>query len=74
MDKICAEVMRALDIKVSWLILLSNDTKISGTAALNPQVWVVVFDSRWNIPSGPFFKDDSVSLEMLSNCKGDPDC
>lgn len=35
MDKICAEVMRALDIRVSWLIHLSNGIEISGTVTLD---------------------------------------
>lgn len=42
-DKICAEIMRALDIKMSWLIHLSNDIEISGKVMLNPKAWVGIF-------------------------------
>lgn len=41
-DKICAEVMGALDIKVSWQILFSNDTETSGTVVLAPEVRAAV--------------------------------
>lgn len=34
-DKIYAEIMRSLDIRVSWLVHLSNDIEISGTVTLD---------------------------------------
>lgn len=41
-DKICAEIMRALQMSVSHRIHLANDTGISGTLTFNrrPGCWV----------------------------------
>lgn len=66
----CAEVMRAMDIKVSWLIHLSNDTENSGMVTPGLEAWVVVFVFEEE-PRGHVLdiKDHTASLDMLCNSK-----
>lgn len=71
MDKICAEIMRALGINMSWLIHLSSDIQIAGTVMLNPKAWVGIFVFK----EGPrgyvlVIKDHSAFLDMLRKSKG----